>query len=115
MHADAARGGLPHELVEIRERAELGMHRAVVGDVVAPVVVGTVGDRVQPDAVDTQPHEVIELAGDAAEVADAVAVRVAERARVDLVQDAVAPPHCVLPLVRFAHRSGSLPSLRTGS
>jgi hypothetical protein len=36
--------------------------------------------------------EVVELAGDAGEVADAVAVRVGERARVDLVDDRVTPP-----------------------
>jgi hypothetical protein len=58
-------------------------------------------DRRQPDGVDAEPLEVVEAAADAGQVADAVPVRVGERARVDLVDDAVAPP-----LTRKARRSG---------
>ena len=43
-------------------------------------------------AVDPEPFEVVQARQDPAQVADPVAVRVRERARVDLVQDAVAPP-----------------------
>ena len=39
----------------VGERAQLGLHRAVVGDVVAPVVVRRDRDRAQPDAVDAEP------------------------------------------------------------
>ena len=83
------------------ERAEVGVDGAVVGDVVAPVGVGRGHDRVEPDAVDAEPLEVVERVDDPAQVADAVAVGVRERARVDLVEDAVAPP-------RRGHRAPGL-------
>ncbi len=50
------------QLVEVGEGSEVGLHRAVVGDVVAPVGVGRDGDRAQPDRVDAQPLQVVEPA-----------------------------------------------------
>jgi hypothetical protein len=58
---------------------------AVVGDVVAPVVVRRGHRGVEPDAVDAEPLEVVEPGDDPTQVADAVAVRVRARARVDLI------------------------------
>jgi hypothetical protein len=81
--------------VEIVDRPQLGVHAAVVADVEAPVGVRRRERRVQPQAVDAQPGEVIQALGDPAEVAHSVAGRVGERARVALVEDAVAPPHPV--------------------
>src|SRR3712207_2398697 len=69
------------------------MHRAIVGDVESPVAVGRGEGRVEPQPVDAEPGEVVELLRDPAQVADPVSVRVAERARIDLVEHAVAPPH----------------------
>src|SRR6266511_2409080 len=83
---------LRNQLIEAVEAAELGMDVAVVGDVVAPVGVRRGHDRVQPDAVDTEPLEVVEPVDDAGEIADAVTVAVSERTRIDLVDRAVAPP-----------------------
>jgi hypothetical protein len=40
----------------------------------------------------TEPLQVVELGGDAVQVADAVAVTIVERARVDLVHDNPFPP-----------------------
>ena len=91
-HADPARVRLRDESIEVLERAEVGMNPRVVGDVVAPVDVRRRVDRVEPDRVDAEPLEVVEALGHAREVADPVAVRVGERARVDLVQHCVAPP-----------------------
>ena len=91
-HAHAAPARLGDQRVEVLERAEVGVHGREVGDVVAPVVVGRRHRRVEPDAVDPEPLEVVEPVDDPAQVADPVAVRVRERARIDLVQDAVAPP-----------------------
>ena len=90
--ADAARAGLGDELVEVLERPQVRVDALVVRDVVAPVVVGRGERRVQPDAVDPEPLEVVEALRDPAHVADAVAVGVGEGPRIDLVQDAVAPP-----------------------
>src|SRR4029078_437396 len=91
-HADPARARLRDELVEILERAEVGVHALVVADVVAPVVVGRGERRVEPDAVDPEPLEMVQARGDAAQGADPVAVGIAERPGVDLVEDALAPP-----------------------
>ena len=64
-HADVPlrRGG--DQLVEVGQRAERRVDVAVVGDVVAPVLVRRDGDRVQPDGVDAQPLQVVQVAGDA--------------------------------------------------
>jgi hypothetical protein len=91
-HADsfAVRGG--NQRVERRERSHLGLDTAVVGDVVAPIGVRRHGDRAQPDRIDAQPLEVVEMVDDPLEIAVAVAVRVRERQRIDLVQHARGPP-----------------------
>src|SRR5262245_11710716 len=65
------------------------MHRLVVADVVAEVVVQRGGDRRQPDRVDAEPGQVVEPARDPVRVADAVPIRVLERAGIDLVEDGV--------------------------
>ena len=81
----------------------------VVADVVAHVDLRAGVEGGDPDGVDAQVFEVGELRGDAAEVADAVAVRVFEAGRPDLVDDAVFPPG---PLGdgggKFAHCEGLL-------
>jgi hypothetical protein len=80
------------EPVDVLERAEHGIHRAVVGDVV-PVVRHRRGvDRGQPEGVDSEPLQVLEPRDDPAQVTDAVAGRIGEGAGVDLVEDRVAPP-----------------------
>ena len=78
--------------VEVRERAELGVDVAVVVDVVPAVGEGRRVERREPHRVDPELHEVRDAARDAGEVADAVAVRVGEAARVDLVDGGLAPP-----------------------
>ena len=80
------------ERVEVRERAEQRVDVAVVGDVVAEVGHRRGEERRQPDRLDLQRVEMVEVGGDAAQVADAVAVGVGERARVDLVDGAALPP-----------------------
>ena len=89
------------ELVEVGQGAEHRVDVLVVGDVVAVVVLRRAVDRGEPDDVDAQRGEVVEPADDAAQVADAVAVGVGERARVDLVDDGAAPP-----LLAGAQRAG---------
>ena len=91
-HADAAGVGLGEQLVEVGERAEQRVDVAVVGDVVAGVLLGRAVERAQPHRVDPELGEVVELRRDAGQVADAVAVAVREGAGVDLVDHGVAPP-----------------------
>ena len=103
--ANPAPGGLRDQRVDVRQGSELRVHVGVVGDVVTPVDVRRRVDRVEPDSVDAQPFEVVQLRGQAVEVAHAVAVSVGERPGVDLVEDALTPPG-------FGHRSGTLPGRR---
>ena len=63
----------------------------VVADVVAVVVHRRAVDRGQPDHVHAETVQVVDVADDAAQVADAVAVGVGEAAGIDLVDDP-APP-----------------------
>ncbi len=80
------------QLPQLLERAEDRVHVAVVADVVAVVVLRGRVDRGQPDDVDAEPVQVVELADDAAQVPDAVPVRVGEAARIDLVDDGAPEP-----------------------
>ena len=86
-HAHAALVRGVDELHEVGEVAELGQHGGVVGDVVAAVAQRRGEERRQPEAVDAEPLEVVQLGGEALEVADAVAVAVLEGADEDLVED----------------------------
>jgi hypothetical protein len=78
-------GGLD-ERAEVLDRAVVGVDPVEVGDVVAAVAQRRGIEREQPDAVDPEPLQVVELLDQAAEVARAVVVAVEERARVDLVE-----------------------------
>ena len=83
-------GGVEQPL-EIRQRAVVGLHALVVGDIVAPVAVGRGMDRREPDPVDAEALDVVELGLDAGQVALAVAVGVEEAADIDVVD--AAPRH----------------------
>ena len=91
-HANAAAMSLRYEAIERGKIAEVGMDAAVVADVVAPVLERRRVDGIQPDGVDAERLEIVEMRGDAVEVADAVAVRVGKRARINLIEDASLPP-----------------------
>jgi hypothetical protein len=93
------------QLVEVGQRPEQRVDVLVVGDVVAVVVLRRAVDRRQPDHVGAQPRDVVEVVDDAPQVADAVAVGVGERARVDLVDDGLGPPRGC----EFRHTSSPSP------
>jgi len=90
-HADAARMRLFQQFVQVGQRAVGGLDVAVVGHRVAMVAVLALADRHQPEAGDAQVAQVIELRGEAAQVADAVAVAVLEAAHEDLHEGALLP------------------------
>ena len=83
------------EAAEVLHRAEVGIDRAVVGDVVTVVAAGRRIERQQPDGGDAELLQIIELLGQAREVADAVIVAVGERLDVQLVDDRVLVPELV--------------------
>jgi hypothetical protein len=80
-----------YKRVEVIERAVDGIDAVVVRDVVAEVRVRRRVDGRQPDRVGAELLDVVEARRNAAQVADAVPVRVLKGTRVDLVDDGVAP------------------------
>ena len=78
--------------IEIRHRAEQRIDAGIVGDVVAEIGHRRGEDRRQPDRVDAERFHIRQPPQDAGEIADAVAIGVLKRARIDLIEDAVAPP-----------------------
>ena len=84
--------GFVEQLAKVVQRAVLRIDVRVIGDVVAVVLQRRRKERQQPDRRDAQVLDVIEPLGQAAEVADAVAVAVAKRAHVQLVDDRVLVP-----------------------
>jgi len=95
--------GLGNEVIEVRERPEHGVNVAVRGDIVAEVLHGRREERRDPDAVHAEASDVFQALANALEIADAIAVAVGEAARIDLVDDAAAPPWR-----RRAHSAGFL-------
>ena len=65
---------LAHEMLEIAARSIERVDIPVVGDVVAVVAQRRRVERQQPDRVDAEVLDVVELVGQPAEVADAVVV-----------------------------------------
>ncbi len=70
---------------EIVESAEFGIDILIIGNIVAVVAVGGGINRREPDAVNAEALDIIKLAVNARQIADTVAVAVAERAAPDLI------------------------------
>ena len=99
--------------LEVLDRPVVGMDREEVGDVVAAVAQRRLVHRQQPDAVDAEPLQVVELLDQPAEVAGAVVVAVEEAADVDLVEDrALEPQRVALEPVARRQRHAADPAAR---
>ncbi|GAA3109133.1 hypothetical protein GCM10020001_029090 [Nonomuraea salmonea] len=83
---------LINQSYEVPEIAELGQDLHEVRDVVTAVTQRRVVERQQPEAVDAQPLQVVELADEAPDVAGPVAVGVGETPDQDLVEDRALVP-----------------------
>ena len=80
-----------------------------VGDVVPVVPVGRRVDRVQPQARDSEPGQVVQPARQPREVTNAVVVGVLERLDVEAVDDGVLEPlisHCAIRSRQGPHATG---------
>ena len=108
-HAHPALMRLVDELAKVVDRSVVGMDREEVGDVVAAVAERRDVHRQQPDAVDADPLQEVELVDQPAEVARPVVVAVEEAADVDLVEDRPLEPERVALEPLLAHA----PILRT--
>ena len=91
-HAHAELVRLVDEAAEVVHDPVVRVDGEEVRDVVAAVLERRGVHRQEPDAVDPEPLEVLELLGQAAQVARAVAVAVEEPANVDLVEDRALEP-----------------------
>jgi hypothetical protein len=99
-HSHAALVGGIDELDEVGQVAEFGQYGGVVRHVVTAVPQGRLEERREPEAVDPEPLQVVQLGGDALEVADAVAVAVLERTHQNLVEDGSFEPVGITVLCR---------------
>ena len=102
--ADAAAMRFLDQAVHRVEIAEVRVDVTVVRDVVAEVRHRRGECRREPDRVDAERFfravvQVVEAVDDALQIADAVAVRVLKAARIDLVDDAMLPPHVLLDVL----------------
>ncbi len=101
---------LADEPTHVAQRAVVGMHPRVVGDVVAVVTERGGIEGHHPDGGDPEVGEVVEARGQAPEVADAVARGIPEGPHRDLVDDRVLVPLWIgrKPRAqRFASRGGT--------
>jgi hypothetical protein len=78
--------------IEIGERAEHGIDVAIIGNIIAEVGHRGWKNRGEPDGIDAKADEIIEPAFNPAKIADAVAVAVLERSRIDLIDGGQLPP-----------------------
>ena len=101
-----------HDRDEVVDAAELGRDRQEVADVVAAVVQRRRVERQEPDAVDAEPLQVVELLPQALEISDPVRVRVVEAPRQQLVEDGALVPPRIVPAVSSSPRP-SAPFSRT--
>ena len=95
-HPHPARMRRGDEAPGIGQRAVIGMHAAIVADVVAVVEPRRGIERQQPDRVHAQIGDVVELGDQAGKIADAVVVGIEERLDVQLIDDRVLVPQRVL-------------------
>jgi hypothetical protein len=102
-HPDVPAVGVFEEAAEILQGPVFRGHVHVVRDIVTPIHQrgGVVG--AQPDGLDPQVLEVIQMATDPLQVSDAISVRVREAAGVDLIE------HGLLPPAQGCHRATSAP------
>ncbi len=90
MHSPLFR--LDHEIGEVRHRAKAGIDRGVIRDIVAVILPGRGVERHQPQARHAQAGKVVEPAGQADEIPDAITIGIGERLDVQAVDDGVLVP-----------------------
>src|SRR5205823_7551306 len=99
------------KLVEIRERSEASIDLGVIGNVVTEIRHRRTENRRDPNGADPEVHEVVEAPRNPAEIADAIAVAVLKRARIDLIDRRRVPPfssiRCKLVHCQSSARTGA--------
>ena len=111
--SNATRVGGLGERLEVRDGADRGMDLPEIGDVVTVVLQGRGIDRHEPEAIDTQLLQVVELGGQPGQIAVAVAVGVVKTPGVNLVKDGVLVPQAFVS--SHFRRSAAGDSTRVGT
>src|SRR5437667_4778100 len=100
-HAQAATVGFAQKPPNVPERTVGGMNVAVVGNIIAFVFQRRGAKRQEPDRRYTEIADVIELLGQAGEVANAIAIAVLESADMNFIDDGVLVPERVILELRL--------------
>ena len=78
--------------IEIRHGAKQRIDAGVIGNVVTEIRHRRRENRRQPNRIDAERFQIRQARNDPVDIADAVAVGVLKRARIDLIENAVSPP-----------------------
>ena len=84
--------GLGDQTVHVVHCAKARVDAVIIGNIVALIGKRRAVDRGEPDNIDAELLEIIELADDAGEITDAVSVGIIEALRVDLIGCFCVPP-----------------------
>lgn len=88
--------GLAQETLEIVQRPIVRVHVVVIGDIVAVVLERRGVERQNPDGGHAQVGQIVELLGQAVEIADAVAVGIPKALDMDFIDDRVLVPQGII-------------------
>ena len=78
--------------IEIVQRSVFRIDRAIVGNVIAKILLRRGEERADPDRINTKVGDVGQARGDARQITDAVAVGILERPRINLIDHGGFPP-----------------------
>src|SRR5512135_3063779 len=95
-HPHAAPLGFDNEAAKILHGPEIGIDRSVIGNVVAVVAAGRGEEWQQPERRYAEFLQVVELFGEAGEIADTVIIAVGEGLDVKLIDNGVFVPKLIV-------------------
>src|SRR3989442_15797724 len=84
--------GLLQQGVQILKGPEERMNSGVIGNVIAKIGHRRWVDRREPDGVNAEPAQVIQLAGDPRQISYPIAIAIEKTTRIDLINHARLPP-----------------------
>ena len=89
---DVAFSSAGDQVIEIRERAVHRIDGVVIGNVVAEIHLRRREARGNPNGVHAELFQIIQVRGDAIQVADAVVVAIGKTAGINFIENGVLPP-----------------------
>ena len=107
--ADAAVSGLADQSVRVVHCAEHGIDAVIISYVVAVIIHRREEEWGDPQIVDPEILQIIKAAYDSAEIADTVAVRIAERFNINLINGAVSEIRHIGPPLEYISVGESVP------